>query len=145
MLHLGHTLFITPLFIIYKSLQKVSQVYSMFLVFVTLQKTLHTSWSRAIYRTDHPNSRSQCKTPARFCTLLFLNNLISLLHGRIQVGGQGVRPPPLFAHVVGFLTLGLKLEPLLPPLFACKPKMDPPPLSKNSGSAPVTAFYSNFR
>ena len=33
-------------------------------------------------------------------------------------GGGGVRPP-FFAHDVGFLTLGLKLDPLLdpPPLF----------------------------
>ena len=34
-------------------------------------------------------------------------------------GGQGVQwdPPPIFAKVVGFLTLGRKLDPLLDPLF----------------------------
>ena len=51
-------------------------------------------------------------------------------HGQIR-GGRG-SGPPFIAHVVGFLTLGLKLD-LDPPgtsFFACKPKMDPPPLSK---------------
>ena len=41
-------------------------------------------------------------------------------------GFQGVRTP-LLGHDVGFLTLGPKLDP---PCFACRPKMDPPPLSK---------------
>ena len=52
--------------------------------------------------------------------------------------GGGVEGPPPLAHVVGFLTLGLKLDRLLDPppffFFACKPKMDP--LFKNPGSAP---------
>ena len=40
-------------------------------------------------------------------------------------GVQGVRTPFL-AYYEGFLTLGLKLDPLLdPPFFACRPKMGP--------------------
>ena len=47
-----------------------------------------------------------------------------------SVADPGGRPggpyPPLLGHDVGFLTLGPKLDPLLdPPLFACRPKMDP--------------------
>ena len=50
-----------------------------------------------------------------------------LIDGRIRGGGgPGGPDPPPFAQVIGFLTLGLKLDP--PPLFACKPsyKMDHP-------------------
>ena len=37
----------------------------------------------------------------------------------------------LLCHDVGFLTLGPKLDPLLdPPFFACRPNLDPLPLSK---------------
>ena len=50
-------------------------------------------------------------------------------------GVRGVRTPFL-AHVVGFLTLDLKLDPLLdPPYFACRPIMDP--LFKNPGIVPA--------
>ena len=54
---------------------------------------------------------------------------ISYCMGGSGGGGQG---PPFLDHVVGFLTLGLKLDPLLdPPFFACRPKMDPPPFQKS--------------
>ena len=56
-------------------------------------------------------------------------------------GGQG-SVPPILAHVVGFLTLGSKLDPLLDtPLFSCRPNMDP--LFKNPGSAPELASPCN--
>ena len=46
-------------------------------------------------------------------------------------GGPGGQDPPLLCHDVGFLTLGPKLDPRLPPpLFAGRPNLDPPPLSK---------------
>ena len=53
-------------------------------------------------------------------------------------GGKGAGPPFL-GHDVGFLTVSPKLVPLLdpPPFWACRPKMDPPPLFKNPVSAPV--------
>ena len=55
-----------------------------------------------------------------------------VLHGRIQGEGSA---PPFFAHVVGFLTLGLKLDPLLdPPFFLVNLRWTP--LFKNPGSAP---------
>ena len=58
-------------------------------------------------------------------------NCLVVYRGRIQrEGGQGVWPPLLF-HDVGFLTLAPKLDPRLdPPFFACRPNLDPPPLSK---------------
>ena len=37
--------------------------------------------------------------------------------GGSKGGVQGVQTPPFLAHIVGFLTLGLKLDPLLDPLF----------------------------
>ena len=69
------------------------------------------------------------------------------LHGRIRGGGGPGGPPPPFlggggGHDIGFLTLGPKLDPLLPPppfflllVLPCRPKTDPP-LFKNPGSAP---------
>ena len=61
-------------------------------------------------------------------------------HGRIQRGwgvGCGVRTHFL-AHVVGFLTLGPKLDPPHgPPFFACRTKNKMVPLFKNPGSAPA--------
>ena len=51
-------------------------------------------------------------------------------------GGARGSGPPFLTHVVGFLTLGPKLDPLLDPLFfACRPKTDPP-LLKSHESAP---------
>ena len=54
---------------------------------------------------------------------------------RIRGGGGGSGsgpPPPLLCHDVGFLTLGPKLDPHLPPpLFACRPNLDPPPFQKS--------------
>ena len=53
---------------------------------------------------------------------------------------MGRGPDPLFGPLckaIGFLSSGPKLDPLLdPPVFACRPKMDPPPLI-NPGSAPI--------
>ena len=65
------------------------------------------------------------------------------MHGRIGGGGvQGVRTIPFLAHVVGFLTLGPKLDPLLePPVFACRPQNKMPPLFKKSWIRPC---YSQF-
>ena len=60
--------------------------------------------------------------------------------------GRGRGPPFFFAHVVGFLTLGLKLDPLLDhPCFACKAKMAPPPLSKilDPPLGPLYTVYGN--
>ena len=55
----------------------------------------------------------------------------------------GPDPHPPLAYVVGFLTLGLKLDPLLDTHFsACRPKMHP--LLKNPGSAPENRLYIIF-
>ena len=49
-------------------------------------------------------------------------------------GGQGARPP--LAHVVGFLTLGLKLDPLLdPPFLLGDLRWTPPPHFKKPVNA----------
>ena len=53
-------------------------------------------------------------------------------------GGPGGLPPPFLCHDVGFWTLGPKLDPRLPPPFACRPNLDPPPPFTNPGSAPDT-------
>ena len=72
----------------------------------------------------------------RFCNT---PHFLRTVPGRIRGGGGGRGSgPPFLAHVVGFLTWGLKLDPLLdPPCFACRPIMAPPPLLKNPGSAPA--------
>ena len=50
-------------------------------------------------------------------------------------GGPGDLPPPLLCHDVGFLTLGPKLDPRLPPPLLVDLIWTPPPF-KNPGSAP---------
>ena len=45
-------------------------------------------------------------------------------------GGRGPGPPP-FVPRCRLLTLGPKLDPRLPPFFACRPNLDPPPFQKS--------------
>ena len=57
-------------------------------------------------------------------------------------GGRG-SAPPFLAHVVGFLTLGLKLDPLLdPPPFLLVDRRCPPPFQK-SWTRPCTPIRTH--
>ena len=59
-------------------------------------------------------------------------------------GSRGIRTPPPFGPLCRLVNIGPKIGP--PPgshlVFACRPKMDPPPPFKNPGSAPVHSCYS---
>ena len=79
---------------------------------------------------------------AEVCTVY---NTVTYTDGWIPGVVQGVRTP-LFGPICRLFDIGPKLDPLLDPgFFACRPRMDPPPLLfKNPGSAPVQCIISKL-